>query len=319
MKSITQIHVDVSTPKKAKKVAAILMSFPTRVKKIVLHRLSEGAVPYSRYALIGCVGRLQIWDFVEPSGTHEVISPKKLKKMLSGTSSGKAADPIKDLPKDIHDMIKESLECPPFSTPKPFPTNGVSIRKIFIDEGKGIDGMTLERLHKLWQSSDRTQTVVSDFAKKMANDHPIRVRFSPIIPFSEFFAKQSPSFPQPFIDHWKNTLFNFPLPPFKNVLKEWLKSEEEKAIAMKIQKEAVLMPKVGDLVKAYDDVNIGMTVDFGRERPIEDKYCTVGILTDISFNGSAREFRVNDGHYWNYAETITLEEARNIYGIKKSC
>jgi len=317
MKSITQIHVDVSTPKKAKKVAAILKSFPTRVNKVVLHRLTEGAVPYTRYALIGCVGRLQIWDFVKPSCTHEVISPKKLKKMFSEISSEKAADSSKDTPKDIHDMIREYFACPPFSTQNPSPENGTGIRAIDFDEAKGIDSMTLERLYRIGSSLDRIQT------KKMADGHPIRARIFPVIPFSSFFAQKSPSFPQPFIDHWKNTLFNFPLPPFKNVLSEWLKSEEEKAIAIEKEqqasqeKQALPMPKIGDLVKAYDEIDRGMVVDFEGVRSIENKESIVGILTDI-VHGSEPMFRINDGYYWNYAETITLEEAQDIYSIKKS-
>lgn len=338
MKSITQIHVDVSTPKKAKKVAAILKSFPTRVNKVVLHRLTEGAVPYTRYALVGCVGRLQIWDFVKPSCTHEVISPKKLKKILSEISSEKAADSNKDTPKDIHDMIRESFGCPSFSSLKANPVNGATIRRIDFDEAKGIDFMTLERLRKLGDSFDRTETFMTDFAKKMAikpilidpekaksllGDLEKPLRTFAAIPFTEFYFSKFTSFQRHLIDPWKNTLFNFPLPPFKNVLSEWLKREEEKATAIKKAKEEesknqdLRMPKIGDLVKAYDEINRGMVVDFEGVRSIEDKESIVGILTDI-VHGSEPMFRVNDGYYWNYAETITLAEAQEIYGIKKS-
>lgn len=333
MKSITQIHVDVSTPKKAKKVAAILMSFPTKVNKIVLHRLAEGAVPYTRYALIGLVGRLQIWDFVKPSDTHEAISPKKLKKMLSESHPKNAVDPIKNRRRDIHDMIRESFGCPPFSGLRPLPINGVSIRKIDIDETKGIDFTALERICKLGDSFDRTQTLLTDFAKKMAIQ-PILIdpekaksiledlrkfpRPFDAIPFPKFYFSKWPSFPQPVIDPWKNTLFNFPLPPFKNILNEWLKSEEEKAIAMKKQQQSIRIPKIGDLVKAYDDKDRGMVTDFDGVMALEDKESTIGILTNICQDGSDTVFRVNDAAWWNYAETITLEEAREIYNLKKS-
>ncbi|WON93873.1 hypothetical protein [Sphingobacterium sp. UGAL515B_05] len=318
MKSITQIHVDVSTPKKAKKVAAILRSFPTKVNKIVLHRLAEGAVPYTRYALIGCVGRLQIWDFVKPSDTHEVISPKKLKKMLSEISANKDADPIKDKSKDIHDMIIESFGCPPFSGLRPLPINGVSIRKIDLDETKGIDFTALERICKLGDSFDRTETFMTDFAKKMAikpilvdpdkaksilEDLEKSLHPFDAIPFTRFYFSKLTPFQRQLIDPWKNTLFNFPLPPFKNVLKEWLKSEEEKTIAIKKEQEAntekqsMAMPKIGDLVVAYDS---------------EDRLPMVGILTRIN-DSIPMQYQVNSRTYWLNVKKITAEQAKLIY------
>jgi hypothetical protein len=318
MKSITQIHVDVSTPKKAKKVAAILRSFPTKVNCFVLQRLEEGTVPYSRYSLIGLVGTFQVWDFVEPSDTHEVISPKKLKKMLSESHPKSAADPIKDKLKDTHEMIRELLECPPFSGVRPLPINGVSIRKIDLDETKGIDFKALERICKLGDSFDRTETAMIDFANKMSikpilidpekaksileylekSLHPLDA-----IPLPKFYFSKLTPFQRQLIDPWKNTLFNFPLPPFKNVLNEWLKSEEEKAIAIKKEqednpeKQAIAMPKIGDLVVAYDS---------------EDRLPMVGILTRVDGKLPMR-FQVNSRTYWLNVKKITTEQAKAIY------
>lgn len=332
MKSIKQIHVDVSTPKKAKKVARILSSFPTGINLGMFRRLIQGIV-HPRHLLIGCDNNLGIWRFVDADDLYEVVSPKKLKKMLSQISLEHASKTPKSAPKDIHDIIKESLECPPFSNLQPSSLNGTTIRKIDFDEGKGLDGMTLERLHKLGRSFDGTATFMTDFAKKMAikpilidpelakillKDFEKPRRTFDAIPFTKFYFSKLTPFQQNLIDPWKNTLFNFPLPPFKNILKEWLKTEEEKAIAIKKQQQSIRMPRIGDLVKAYDDKDKGMVTDFEGVMALEDKESTIGILTNICQDGSDTVFRVNDAAWWNYAETITLEEAREIYNLKKS-